>query len=74
VLVKFSSITSFDSFNLSSAGLNKPEGPIFAETPFSAISRSQLELIKDTLMKNNHCPTPTYRVRHLILISSDSNL
>jgi len=35
------SITSSDSFNLSSAGLNKPQGWIFAETPFSAISRSK---------------------------------
>jgi hypothetical protein len=24
--------------------------------------------------ENNHRPTPTYRVRHLILISSDSNM
>jgi len=38
-----SSITSSDSFNLSSARLNKPQGWIFAETPFSAISRIQLE-------------------------------
>ena len=74
MLVKSSSITLSDSFNLSSAGLKKPEGPIFAETPFSAISSSQLELIKNTLMKNNHRPMPTYGVRHLILISSDSNM
>jgi hypothetical protein len=33
-------ITSSDSFNLFSARLNKPRGWIFAETPFSAISRS----------------------------------
>jgi len=25
-------------------------------------------------MKNNHRPTPTYGVPHLILISSDSNM
>ena len=35
-----SSITSSDSFTLSSARLNKPQGWISAETPFSAIPRS----------------------------------
>src|SRR5205814_9346859 len=38
-----SSITSSDSFNLPSARLNKPQGWIWAETPFSAISQIQLE-------------------------------
>jgi hypothetical protein len=47
---------------------------MFAETPFSAIPGFQLEPIKNTLIKNNHRPTPTYGVRHLILIPSDSNI
>jgi len=43
MLIEMSSITSSDSFTLSSARLNKPQGWISAETPFSAIPQIQLE-------------------------------
>jgi hypothetical protein len=75
VLVKSSSITSSDSFNLCSGRAEEARGGwMFAETPFSVISGFQPEPIENTLMKNNHRPTPTYGVRHLILNPLDSNM
>src|SRR6266478_7963844 len=72
VLVKSSSITSSDVSTYLRQRLNKPRGWIFAGTPFSAISRSNWSSIKKHTHENNHRPTPTYGVRHLILISSDN--
>jgi hypothetical protein len=61
-------------FNASSAGLKKP---LWLDLRCDAALRDlqiQLELIKKNTHENNYRSTPTYGVRHLILISSDSNM
>lgn len=74
VLIKSSTITSCDVSTPSSAGLKKPVGLDLRWDTALRDLQIQLELIRNTLMKTTTARRQPTASRHLILISSDSNM